>query len=69
MRCRICKSNKLQPLFSFLGEIRGERLDDHSFVNLKDDLMKFGVEVQNRVQRQCQNDFSPGGTPRGILQY
>ena len=44
--------------------MRGGSLDDRSFVNPKDDFMKFGVEVQNRVQRQCQNDFSPGGTHR-----
>ena len=38
---------------------------DCSFVNLKDIFMKFGEVVQNRVKRQGQNDFSPGGTHRG----
>ena len=27
--------------------------------------MKFEVEVENRVHRQSQNDFSPGGTHGG----
>ena len=47
------------------GEYWGWSWDDRSFVNLKDNFMKFGVEVQNRVERQCQNDFSPGGPLRG----
>ena len=32
---------------------------------MKDNFMKIWVEVENRVERQCQNDFSPGGTHRG----
>ena len=32
---------------------------------MKDNLMKFGELVENRVNRQGQNYFSPGGTFRG----
>ena len=35
------------------------------FVNLRDNFMKFGESVQKRVERRCQNEFSPGGTLRG----
>ena len=43
--------------------------DDRSFLNLIDNFMKFEVEVENGVYRQCQNDFSPGGPLGGISQH
>ena len=69
MRCRIWKSSKLVPLGGVRGENERWGSDDRSFVNLKDNLMKFGVEVQNRVQRQCQNDFPPAAHIGGISQH
>ena len=62
-------SVKVYIIYFSKGGVRGEyggwSWDDRSFVNLKDNFMKFEVVVQNRVQRRCQNDFSPGGTHRG----
>ena len=56
-------------LVKMTGGVRGKcgrwGPKDRSLVNLKDNLMKFRVDVHNRVERQCQNDFSPGGTHRG----
>ena len=56
-------------LVKMTGGVRGKcgrwGPKDRSLINLKDNFMKFGVEVQNRVSRQCQNDFSPGGTLGG----
>ena len=49
-----------------LGEIGKVGAGDRSFLNLKDDLMRFEVEVENGVYCQCQNDFSSGGQLRGI---
>ena len=40
-----------------LGEIGKVSAGDRSFLNLKDDFMRFEVEVENGVYRQCQNDF------------
>ena len=39
--------------------------DDRSSVNLKDNFMKFSVEVLMGANCQVQNDSSPGGTHRG----
>ena len=42
-------------------------LDDCSFFNLRDNIMKFGEGAQKRVSHRGQNDFAPGGTLRVIF--